>query len=350
MKTAPTKTNFRFFRYTYMNCEKRALLIINPISGTLSKEGLEERVRAALEPSGFNLECVVTTHPGHASALASEAADRGFYAVIAAGGDGTVNEVGSAIADSSTTLGILPFGSGNGLARHLLTSIDVDNALKVIARDCPLNCDYGSANGHKFFCTFGMGFDATVSREFANMPGRGIVTYLKSALSQWLTYKPVQYEINAFDGQNHHSVSVKAFIVAICNASQYGNNAFIAPKASVCDGMLDVVVIHSGNQLSRALAGAQLFTGRIDKNLLIETFRIKEAEIKRFPGPAHIDGEPCMMPETVRVETAAGKIKLFTDPDKQPFRPFVTPLESMREDSSFLMRESLTRLRRRIKG
>lgn len=329
-----------------MEANRRTLVVINPISGTLSKEGLEARVRAALEPAGFTPEFVHTTHAGHASELARQATAAGYYSVIVAGGDGTVNEIGSALADTQTVMGILPYGSGNGLARHLLTSIDVDHALRVIAKDTPLACDFGSVNGHKFFCTFGLGFDASVSREFASMPGRGIISYLKSALSQWLKYSPATYEITANDGRKDYKVKVKAFIVAVCNASQYGNNAFIAPHASICDGMLDVVVIHSGNQVSRALAGAQLFTGRIDKNLLIETFKIRNATIHRFPGPAHVDGEPLNMPETLEVKAHQGALRLFTDPDKQPFRPFVTPLESIRDDSSYLMREWIKKLKR----
>lgn len=323
-----------------MGTDKRALLIINPISGTLPKEGLEERVTTRLHPAGFSVETVVTERAGHGAELAAKAASEGYYAVLAAGGDGTVNEIASRLRGSETALGILPYGSGNGLARHLMTSIDVDNALNVIAKDQVKACDYGTVNGIPFFCTFGLGFDANVSLEFARMSSRGLFSYIKSALSQWVKYSPVEYTIRAFDGNENHEVTVKAFIVAVCNASQYGNNAFIAPHASICDGMLDVVIIHSGNPLTRALAGAQLFTGRIDHNLLIETLRVNRASIHRFPGPAHVDGEPRMMPETINVECRKGELLLFTDPDKQPFRPFLTPLESMRDDSSYLMREN----------
>lgn len=320
--------------------KKKILLIINPISGTLSKDGLAERVTRKLGSGKFDIEVAETTHAGHASQLAREAKERGYYAVLAAGGDGTVNEIAAALRDSDTALGILPYGSGNGLARHLYSSINVDHALDVIAKDMPLACDYGSVNGLPFFCTFGLGFDAKVTREFANAGSRGLITYIRSAISEYLNFTPSVYEITAYDGEELHKITAEAFILAVCNASQYGNNAFIAPRASICDGMLDLVIVHKGNPLTRAIAGAELFTGRLDRNLLIENIPSKKITIRHLPGPAHIDGEPLTVPETLEIECREKGLKLFTDPDKGPFRPFITPIESMRDDSSYLIREN----------
>ena len=327
------------------------LLVINPISGTLPKDGLEERVRRRLEPVGMSVETRLTERGGHAGELASEAAARGYYAVIAAGGDGTVNEIASALRGTRTALGILPYGSGNGLARHLYVSIDVDHALDVIAKDRPVACDCGIVNGSPFFCTFGLGFDADVSRQFASMQRRGLLSYVRSVVSKWFSYSPQKYEIEAVDehGVIHH-IDVKAFIVAVCNASQYGNNAFIAPGASLTDGLLDIVIIHAGNPLSLAIAGAELFTGRIERNLLLEMLRVRKVTIKRFPGVAHIDGEPCTLPETLRIECQPGVVGIFADPDKAPFKPFITPIESMRDDSSYLIRENARQIVKKIFG
>lgn len=319
--------------------KKRTLLIINPISGTLPKDGLAERVRDRLAPAGFDVSAVETEHPGHGAALAAQARMEGYDAVIAAGGDGTVNEVASALRSGKTAFGILPFGSGNGLARHIYGSIDIDHALDVIARAETSWCDYGTVNDIPFFCTFGLGFDAKVSREFASMHTRGLTTYIRSAIQEYLKYAPLEYEIHTDDCD----VRVKAFIVAVCNASQYGNNAFIAPGASIHDGQLDITVIHSGNPLTRVGAAVELFTGRLDRNLLIQTLRVDSATIRHLPGPGHIDGEPHMMPETLRVSCHPGELLMFTDPDKPPFRPFLTPMESFRDDSSYLVREN-TRL------
>lgn len=320
--------------------KRRVLIIINPISGTLSKDGLEERVAPRFGPAIYEVECVRTRYAGHAFELARKAADESAYAVIAAGGDGTINEVASALRDTNTALGVLPFGSGNGLARHLLTSIDIDHAIDVLVKDRPVRSDYGTVNGEPFFCTFGLGFDANVSREFASMPTRGLLSYLRSVVTQWFSYSPMKYKITVDTGVSRHSMTVKAFLIAVCNASQYGNNAFIAPKASVCDGMLDMVIIHDGNPVEKAIAGAELFTGHIDRNILIDTIRFKKARIQHMPGAAHIDGEPRTVPETLDIECHPGKLWILSDPDKVPFRPFFTTIESIRDDSSFIVREN----------
>lgn len=322
------------------------MLIINPISGTLSKEELEDRVSARLESAGIETVCHRTQYPGHARELARQAIEEDYFGVIVAGGDGTVNEVGSELRGTNVAMGILPYGSGNGLARHLNISIDVEKALQVIAKCNVAECDYGTANDIPFFCTFGLGFDASVSHEFASLPTRGITTYIRSAIREYFNYNPLVYEITC--GGN--TIRVKAFIVAVCNASQYGNNAFIAPAASIRDGLLDIVIIHNGNPLTRTFAGVDLFTGRLDKNILIQTLRVRRATIRRLPGISHIDGEPKMMPETVHVECHQAGIKLFVDPHRPIFRPLLTPLESLRSDTAYIIKERMKELLRKIKA
>ncbi|MDE7401789.1 MAG: diacylglycerol kinase family lipid kinase [Muribaculaceae bacterium] len=317
---------------------KKVLVAINPISGTRNKEGLAARINARLTSAGFDPEIIITEYAGHAGKLAAECAAKGYHAVIAAGGDGTVNEVGTALRSSQTALGILPLGSGNGLARHLLGNIDIDHALDIIAADHIEPADYGTANGRPFLCTFGMGFDAIVSKKFAELPTRGLATYIRSAIEEYMRFTPLRYEITS----GGETVEVKAFLIAVCNASQYGNNAFIAPRASVHDGLLDIVIIHAGNPLTRALAGIELFTGRLDKNMLIETMRVRSATIRHTPGPAHLDGEPISTPESVRVMCHPGDLLMFSDPAKPAFRPLLTPIESLQKDTVFRMRELLT--------
>lgn len=323
---------------------KKVLLIVNPISGTLPKDGLEQRVRERLAGCGLDVECVCTERAGHGSELAARAVAERYHAVIAAGGDGTVNEVASALAGSETALGILPFGSGNGLARHLYGTINIKRALDVIADGYVSECDYGSVNGRPFFCTFGLGFDAKVSSEFAHLNRRGLVSYARSAITQYAGYKPGEYVLMT----EKKCIKTRAFLLAVCNASQYGNNAYIAPDASLCDGMLDVTVIKTGNPLTRAFAGVELFTGRLNRNILISSLKVSQITIKHLPGPGHIDGEPCMMPETLVVKCHKGGIRMFTDPEKPAFKPFITPAQSIREDSDYLMKENLRHMRNRV--
>ncbi len=310
----------------------RCLLIINPISGTTNKRGLDKIVRERLKESGLDIEVAWTTARGDATQLATEAVEQGYHSVIAAGGDGTVNETAKALCGSETALGIIPCGSGNGLARHLEIPIDIDAAIDVIHENHIVACDYGTANDLPFFCTFGMGFDAAVSKRFAKGKERGFAKYIKSAFEEYRTFNPDEYIISA----NGKVLTEKAFVVAACNASQYGNNAYIAPQASMTDGLLDIIIVHSGNPITTALVGVDLLTGYIDRNTLIHSFRTTEATITRkAPGPAHIDGEPITLGVTTRITCHPGKLNIYTPSVEHPFRPVITPMMSRAKEIAY---------------
>lgn len=230
---------------------------------------------------------------------------------------------------SDVILGIIPTGSGNGLARHLGIPVDVDSSLKVIASDNVTRCDYGSANGVPFFCTFGIGFDAAVSERCARQKRRGIMMYLKNTINEYIKFSPEEYIIEA----NGKIITEKAFLVVCCNASQYGNNAFIAPQASVTDGEIDVTIVHSGNLITQAIVGVDMLTGFIGKNALIDTFRCSEARIRRKShGAAHIDGDAVRMPDEITVLCHRSQINIFTPTEKTRFVPLVTPARLMLRD------------------
>ena len=304
----------------------KCLLIINPISGTTNKRGLDKKVVDRLADSGLDIQPAWTTAHGDATRLARKAVADGWHSVIAAGGDGTVNETAKALCGSDTTLGIIPCGSGNGLARHLDIPVDIDAALDIIAANHPVACDYGTVNGQPFFCTFGVGFDAAVSYKFSRQKHRGLLTYLHSTFREFINYNADEYVISA----NGHVLTENAFLVAVCNASQYGNNAYIAPHASMTDGLLDITIVHQGNPLTTALVGVDLMTGYIDRNTLIHTFRTSSATIQRAgSGPAHLDGEPVTLGENMEVECHPGRLNIYTNPNERPFRPIITPVYSM---------------------
>lgn len=314
--------------------DRRILLVTNPISGTLNKGALIERAERELTEAGFVVETRLTHGPGHGRELAAAAAAAGYHGVVAAGGDGTVNEVGSALCGTQTALGILPLGSGNGLARHLEESVDIDHALKVLCADHIKQCDYGTVNDMPFFCTFGLGFDAAVTERFASTRSRGIAAYIRSAVREYASYRPKEYEITTSMG----TTQVRAFLVTIANASQFGNNAYVAPGASIKDGMLDLTIMYSANPLVHAISGARLFSGRLGKDVFINTFKTDHVIIKREPGPAHMDGELVDLPDTVDVKCHHGAINIFTDPEHTPFQPIVTPIRSLRNDINFHLR------------
>lgn len=306
-----------------MNSSRRLTLIINPISGTLSKRGADRVIVRYLSDLGYEVDTRYTERPGHAAELAAEASSAGAFGVLACGGDGTVNEVASAIVGTKTVLGIIPMGSGNGLARHIGIPVDLHRSLRVIAEGHIVDCDYGTASGRPFFCAFGVGFDAAVSDRFARQKRRGLMVYLKSTVDEFFRYRPEMYTIEVAG----RVITEKAFLVVCCNASQYGNNAFIAPEASIRDGLLDLTVVRAGNALTQAFVGVDMLTGFIGQNALVETMRVSSAVIRRSEsGPAHIDGDPVEMGCEIAIKCHPGMLRVFATTGKTRFVPLVTPV------------------------
>lgn len=310
-----------------MNSGKRLLLIINPKSGTASKKGVAPRIVRSLTKAGFTVDHYLTRGPGDATEAARRAAAEGYYGVLACGGDGTVNEVASGLTGTRTALGIIPLGSGNGLARHLQIPIDAIASTRVISRDNIIACDYCTVNDRPFFCTFGVGFDAVVSHDFARRPGRGLINYLKSVIDVFFKYTPETYQIQI----GGETLTEKAFLVVCCNASQYGNNAYIAPGASITDGLMDLTIVHdSGSNIIQNLRlGADLITGFLYKNKHIDSFRTRELTITRpASGPAaiHIDGEPIKMASPMHVRIHPGDLRVFAPTRTTRFVPVITPM------------------------
>lgn len=293
---------------------------MNPISGTSNKAGIPELIAKTLDTSLFDYEIKYTEHAGHAFELASEAKDEGADIVAAIGGDGTVNEVARAIVHSETALGIVPCGSGNGLARHLMLPMQLKKSIEII-NHCEIHeLDYGIINGHPFFCTCGMGFDAFVSMKFAEAGKRGPITYAENILKEGLKYKPETYEIEDESG----TMRYKAFLISCANASQYGNNAYIAPQASMSDGLMDVIIMEPFDVLEAPQISIDMFNKTLDKNSKIKTFRTKKLHIHRKePGLIHYDGDPIMEGEDIEVEIKAKGIKIIVNPfaDKSLRKP-----------------------------
>ena len=299
---------------------KRIVFIMNPISGTSNKAGIPELIANTLDTSLFDYEIKYTEHAGHAFELASEAKNEGADIVAAIGGDGTVNEVARAIVHSKTALGIVPCGSGNGLARHLMLPMQLKKSIEII-NHCEIHeLDYGIINGHPFFCTCGMGFDAFVSMKFAEAGKRGPITYAENILKEGLKYKPETYEIEDESG----TMRYKAFLISCANASQYGNNAYIAPQASMSDGLMDVIIMEPFDVLEAPQISIDMFNKTLDKNSKIKTFRTKKLHIHRKePGLIHYDGDPIMEGEDIEVEIKAKGIKIIVNPfaDKSLRKP-----------------------------
>lgn len=278
---------------------KKIVFIANPISGTQSKEQIVAWIDEIMDKELYETEILYTEYAGHASAISAQKAEEGVYAVVAVGGDGTVNEVARALVHTDTALGIIPCGSGNGLARHLRIPMDARKAIEAVNSGLCDMIDYGMMNDRPFFCTCGVGFDAFVSMKFSQAGKRGPLTYIEKTLAEGLKYRPETYEVE-MDGISLH---YKAFVIACGNASQYGNNAYITPQATLDDGLLDVTILEPFTVLDVPALSFQLFNKTIDQNNHVKTFRCKSLHIHRScEGVAHYDGDPVMMGTDIDVK------------------------------------------------
>ncbi len=309
---------------------KRLFLIVNPISGTTDKTELIPKMESKLRDKGYDVDIRLTTGPDDATKFAAEAIESGYDVVAACGGDGTVNETARALCGTGIPMAILPSGSGNGLARHIGLAPHELGAIDIISEDNITDCDYGTVNGEKFFCTFGLGFDGAVAKRFAEASTRGLFTYLKEGLEEFNGYEPRSYRVT-IDGKT--TFERKAFVIACCNASQYGNNAFIAPDASITDGLLDVIILNDASNIQLLMMGVDMLTGMLPHNRQIEIIRAKTVDIATDePSAAHIDGEPFGETDNFHIEIVPGELKLFTHFSQKKFTPFITPLDYITRD------------------
>ena len=267
-----------------------------------------------MDRSVYDYSIVKTQYAGHATQIAASAVQDKADVVVAIGGDGTINEIARALVHSETALGIIPCGSGNGLARHLRIPMEPKAAIDIINQGNRLCIDYGKINNIPFFCTCGVGFDAFVSLKFADSGKRGLLTYLENTLHESLTYQPETYEIENEEG----TMKYKAWMIACGNASQYGNNAYIAPQASLTDGLMDITIMEPFTVLDVPSLSFQLFNKTIDQNSRVKTMRAKKIKIHRaHDGVMHFDGDPLMAGKELEVEIIPGGLYVIASDKKK---------------------------------
>lgn len=301
-----------FCIFASMGNRRSIVFILNPISGNHTKESIPGLIAETLDKEEFDYQVIETKYAGHATEIARQCVADGTDIAVAVGGDGTVNEVARAIVHSDTALGIVPCGSGNGLARHLCIPMDARKAISLINSHKVEALDYGIINGLPFFCTCGMGFDAFISLKFAEAGKRGPITYVENVLKEGLKYKPEIYEVEDKTGARKY----KAFLIACANASQYGNNAYIAPKATMTDGLMDVIIMEPFDMFDAPQISLDMFNKTLDKNSKIKTFKAESIRIHRkTPGAIHYDGDPIMTGEDIEVHIEKHGIKIVTNPD-----------------------------------
>ena len=285
-------------------------IIINPVSGTDAARKRAKKVVLALEEE-FNIKGIKTERAGHATELARQAVNDGVEIVVAVGGDGTVNEIASALVGTETALIIVGTGSGNGLARDLgMFGLSTKKIIERIKQNKSYRIDCGEVLGRKFFCTCGSGFDALIGHLFAQTKVRGFLTYVKLSLKAYKDYTPLSYHLS-FDSCME-SKKGEAFVVNIANNKQFGNNAYIAPHANLMDGLFTVTIIKPFKWYNIPYMAYSLFFKQMHKNKFVETFDCGDcildvantADPEPVEGPEldkgsktqsaylHIDGEP----------------------------------------------------------
>ena len=279
--------------------KEKILFLINPISGTKHKENLPGIINKQTDTTRFDIEIIITRYKGEATEIVSEKLKENYRYFVAVGGDGTVNEIAKALINTPGILGILPVGSGNGLARHLQIPLQPKEAIKIINKQKFQAIDCGLINNTPFFCTCGVGFDALIGEKFAQCKGRGLINYVKTTIFEYFNYKPETYQITI---DHKRKMNVPAFLITFANGSQYGNNAYIAPNADICDGQLDMCILSPFKLYKAPEIGIRLFAKNIDRSSLMHIVKASNILLERAnEGVIHFDGEPCRMGKKLEI-------------------------------------------------
>lgn len=288
--------------------KKKLAFIINPISGGINKDSFPALVDEILDKELFNFELFYTSSSQHNKELARQCVADGFDVIVAVGGDGTINNTAKYVTGSNAVFGIVPLGSGNGLARHLHINNNMADALRIINRFNQTRIDTGVANNEFFINVAGVGFDAHVSWLFANAPRRGFVQYAKITLREFAAYKARKYTL-MIDGEK---MERSAFIVCAANGSQYGNNAYIAPSAIVNDGLFEIAIIKPFPFFKVVSLGFRMFTKTLHRSSLVELLTGKHLVIQRQENEViNIDGEAITTTKDVDIRIMPSSLKII---------------------------------------
>jgi YegS/Rv2252/BmrU family lipid kinase len=272
--------------------KKYIKFIINPVSGGKNKSKLPEQIRALSNVKNFESDIKVSNSTEETIHIAQDAVEREYNAIIAVGGDGTINNVAAQLIDTETALGIIPMGSGNGLSRALKIPFDLKEAMETVYRFNKSKLDNGFINDTPFFNLAGVGFDAHVAGKFQGSVSRGFSNYIKITISEFNNYVPHEYEITV-DGVTR---KINAFLLTVNNGTQFGNNAYTAPNALLDDGLLNVMIIKKCSWINIPSLAYHLFNKTIHKHPFVETFSTSAIKIKRLNNElVNIDGEPIQM-------------------------------------------------------
>lgn len=295
---------------------RKIIYIINPISGTKSKSDLQQFVEAKTKEKGIPYSVFPSVADGNYSFLHSIIKEEKISDIVIAGGDGTISNVVGSLLNENINFGIIPCGSGNGLAHTAKILKQPAKALDIIFNGKASAID-GFFINDRFACMLaGLGFDAKVAHEFADHPKRGLMTYAQLTLKNFFSINPFRFELRF----EKVKIDTDAFFISIANSNQFGNNFTIAPKASLTDGLLDIVIVTAQNKVSFVLQTLKQMAGWnvmeassvITKKSGVIYFQTDKLEIiNHSQAPLHIDGDPAETPDKLSVEIKKKCFKLI---------------------------------------
>ncbi|MBM3403428.1 MAG: diacylglycerol kinase family lipid kinase [Bacteroidetes bacterium] len=266
----------------------RIVFIINPFSGIRKRRKVENVIMSHLDFTKYAPEMAYTERPGHATEICREAIEKGAGMVVAVGGDGSVNEVAKALANTDIPLGIIPSGSGNGLAHHLHIPLSIRKAIHVLNRRHIITIDTATFGENLFFSVAGVGFDAHVAKRYSQVSRRGFFSYFGITIKEYRKYKPGNYRL-MIDGR---LIERRALFITFANSDQFGYRTVIAPDARADDGLLDVCIVSKIPFFKIFLLSPLLFLKKIHKTRYVEIFKAKEVHLVRKKGKSvNLDGE-----------------------------------------------------------
>lgn len=287
-------------------------IIVNPISGRGKQKNIEKLLVKHLNKIKFKYDVSFTQKHLHAKEIAKQAVKDNYQIIIAVGGDGTVNEVASELVDTNVILAIIPAGSGNGLALHLGMERRIEKSIQQLNNANTHQIDTATANSMPFFNVSGIGFDAHIANLFLNLKSRGFSNYIK-LIAKEIFYKAKQYNI-CYEGKEKR---LEAVLISFANASQYGNNFKIAPKANIKDGKLDFVIVKDIPRWKIPLFLFNIARGKIEQSEYVSIVQSEEMKIKSSDSIIHLDGEPKNIDGTLEIKVKQNSLNILIPNGKE---------------------------------
>ena len=274
----------------------RYLFILNPVAGVGGRRDFLQMIASACQEKGVKYKILFTRNRGDAKKIIQKKFEK-FDVFVAVGGDGTMNEVASALAGTTGIMGLIPAGSGNALGRELGLSMKPGRAIVQLLNGHVTQIDTGLVNGRRFMNVCGLGFDDHIARCFAKSTSRGPIPYFKAVMKEFFSYRPETYEVETDGVRTSHT----AFVLTLANTSQYGNNAYIAPQASVKDGVLDFCALQPFGFFGALGLGVRLFNKTIDRSGNCTYFKTQKVTINGKNLNFHVDGEPVKNTDPIEI-------------------------------------------------